>query len=415
MPPVELPAAVECCLPAAHRVMARCDELAQLSSMADGIQRLYLSAEQQETNAVVSAWMQEVGLKTRIDAAGSLIGESAQSKSTQPWLLLGSHLDTVPNAGRYDGILGVLLGIEAAHNCRDLPLNYEVIGFAEEEGVRFGTTLMTSRARAGSWDSAWWSLTDKQGETVAEAFNANGLDPDDIASACPAKNLLAYLEVHIEQGPILQDADLPLGVVDSIAAAQRFTITIEGRAGHAGTVPMSMRQDALVGAAHCILLAQRLSQELGMTATVGKVQAHPGAVNVISGRVELSLDARSVDEAMLERFVESYATAARALLTKENLSMQMTTIHQAGAAHCAGHIQEAMHTALSRLPLASTTISSGAGHDAMAMQDVCDIGMLFVRCKDGISHNPAESVTVEDVAWALCALQFTIEEIAAKL
>ena len=407
-----LPKAVAANLDAAQQVFDRCQTLSGISELDGKIQRTYLTPQHAAANDLISQWMSDAQLSTHVDPAGSVVGQSKPDCART--LVMGSHLDTVPNAGAYDGILGVLLGIQAAQllNLADLPFNLELIGFAEEEGVRFGTTLMTSKARAGQWDEQWWQTQDSQGTTLAQAFTEFGLSPADIAKACPAKDLLGYLEVHIEQGPVLDGLDLPVGVVTGIAAARRFKLKLSGQAGHAGTVPMTMRKDALVGAAQCVLHADALARELGIVATVGQLQPTPGAINVIAGSAELSLDVRSLDINLVSQFVQSFSTTMDAQLAAMGLGFEMVQIHDADAALCAPMLQAAFANEISDLGLEPHHLSSGAGHDAMVMADLCDIGMLFVRCAGGVSHHPSESVTVADVAWALTVLVNTIQQLA---
>ncbi len=408
-----MPAPVKQRLAAAERIMARCDHLAACSEAAEHIQRSYLTAAHTAANELVAEWMSDAGLSVHRDAAGSIIGESPLARAAT--LALGSHLDTVPNAGAYDGPLGVLLAIEAAavRDWHALPFALEVIGFGEEEGVRFGTTMLTSRARAGVWDATWWSLTDAAGTSLAEAFRQFGLDPDRIAEACPAKALLGYLEVHIEQGPVLEQLGLPLGIVTAIVGARRFNFTITGKAGHAGTVPMDMRQDALLAASRCVLLVNELARELNLVATVGAMRARPGAVNVIAGEAGFSLDVRAPDSKLLDTFLQRFLDRAQpCLMPGMTLTHELT--HDAPAAGCAPGLQAALGTAVTSLGLPRHDMVSGAGHDAMVMAELCDVGMLFVRCAGGVSHHPDEAVTTEDVAWALTALESTIDNLATR-
>ena len=310
----------------------------------------------------------------------------------------------------------MLLSIQAAQllELPALPFNLEVIGFGEEEGVRFGTTLMTSKARAGRWDAQWWQTKDTDGISLTRAFEEFGLRPDAIAQACPPKDLVAYLEVHIEQGPVLEELNLPVGVVTGIAAAKRFRLQISGQAGHAGTVPMLMRKDALVGAARCILHAEAMARNLGIVATVGQLTPSPGAINVIPGSAELSLDVRSLDIELVNQFVREFQHTLATELGAMGLDFQIEQIHDAPAALCAEPLQQAFATQITNLGLEPHHLSSGAGHDAMVMADLCDIGMLFVRCAGGISHHPSESVTVNDVAWALTVRVNTIQQLAEQ-
>ncbi|MEM7098032.1 MAG: allantoate amidohydrolase [Pseudomonadota bacterium] len=407
-----LPAPVAANLSAAQRIYDRCRTLAGLTEVPGRIHRTYLTDMHQQANEQVTEWMQEAGLSVHIDAAGSVVGQS--NPDINPTLVIGSHLDTIPNAGAFDGILGVILAIEALSqiDTTKLPFNVEVIGFGEEEGVRFGTTLMTSKARAGQWQADWWTIEDDQGLTLRSAFESFGLDPAQIQTACPDKPLLAYLEVHIEQGPVLDEMNIPLGVVTGIAAARRFKIEISGQAGHAGTVPMLMRKDALVGAARCVLHTEAMARNLGIVATVGQMTTSPGAINVIPGRAELSLDVRSLDIKLVEQFVSEFRDTLTRELGAMGLSFKLEQIHEADAAHCSADLQTVFADCIQDLGQEPHYLSSGAGHDAMVMAELCNIGMLFVRCEDGISHHPSESVEVADLAWAVTVLNHSITKLA---
>ena len=385
--------------------------------MPDGICRVYLSREHQRANERVAEWMRAVGMDTWVDAAGSVCGRYAGEQENAKTLVIGSHLDTIPDAGRYDGILGVLLGIEvvgALHAAsRRLPFAIEVIGFAEEEGVRFGATLMASRAFAGTWDSDWWALADADGIDLRSAFAEFGLSAEQITQARrDAGSLLGYLEVHIEQGPVLESLDAPLGVVTAIAGARRAQISITGLAGHAGTTPMNLRRDALVAAAQGIALLEALAVEYGVVATVGQIECEPGGVNVIPGFVTFSIDVRAADDGLRDRVVAMFETQLQSLCEARSLALQVTPLHAAAAVACAPQLQQAFAAAVTQLGLSPHELPSGAGHDAMAVADVCPVGMLFLRCTDGISHNPAEAVTREDVAWSFAALERTVVNLA---
>jgi allantoate deiminase len=330
-----------------------------------------------------------------------------------PRLLLGSHLDSIPNAGRYDGILGVLVAIAAVEQLhaedRRLPFAIDIIGFGDEEGTRFGSTLLGSRATAGSWKQEWWLLADREGVTLADAFKQFGLNPEDIANAALASaNLLGYLEVHIEQGPVLEDTDHALGIVTSIAGARRFHIDVQGYAGHAGTVPMHMRKDALLGAALGVEMVERFAREKGVVATVGQLQCWPGAVNVIPGRARFSIDIRSGDDDLRDQTLAQIQQEFSELCRTRNLTCNWTEIHNAPAVLCADWMQDLQATVLESMNLEPVRLMSGAGHDAMAMAEITDVGMYFVRCKGGVSHHPDESVLVEDVALAITALTKTL-------
>lgn len=397
----------------AARVMNWCDQLAAISASQDGISRFYLTPEHRRCNEQVAEWMKQVGMTTWTDAAGNLLGRYAGATDDAKILLLGSHLDSIPNAGRYDGILGVLVAIAAVEQLhaedRRLPFAIDIIGFGDEEGTRFGSTLLGSRATAGSWKHEWWALADREGVTLADAFKQFGLNPEDIANAALASaNLLGYLEVHIEQGPVLEDTDHALGIVTSIAGARRFHIDVQGYAGHAGTVPMHMRKDALLGAALGVEMVERFAREKGVVATVGQLQCWPGAVNVIPGRARFSIDIRSGDDDLRDQTLAQIQQEFSELCRMRNLTCNWTEIHNAPAVLCADWMQDLQASVLESMNLEPVRLMSGAGHDAMAMAEITDVGMYFVRCKGGVSHHPDESVLVEDVALAITALTKTL-------
>ena len=296
--------------------------------------------------------------------------------------MLGSHLDTVRDAGKYDGMLGVVAAIECVHALntkgKRLPFAIEVLGFADEEGVRFGCTLLGSRAVAGTFDPTLLEKVDHEGVSMQQALTDFGLDPAQIARAAHQHDdVLAYAELHIEQGPVLEAEGLSVGVVTAINGANRFLIEIDGMAGHAGTVPMNLRQDALAAAAECVLAIERRCASLPeLVGTVGKLETLPGATNVIPGKVFFTIDIRSPRDA--------------------EVALKMDPTHEGRTAACAPWLREQIGQAIAAERLPVRELSSGAGHDGMALVDLTDIGMLFVRCKGGISHNPAEAITLED-------------------
>ncbi|MBF4462126.1 allantoate amidohydrolase [Rathayibacter sp. VKM Ac-2878] len=394
--------------------MARCDELAAVSSTPGAIERVYLSAEHARVNAMAARWMEEAGMRTWQDAAGNQCGRYEGVRPGLPALLLGSHLDTVPDAGRYDGILGVMLSIAVVARLhatgRRLPFAVEVIAFGDEEGTRFGTALLGSRAVAGTWDERWWELEDAHGTTLMEAFHAFGLDPSRIgAAARTSDEVLAYLEAHIEQGPYLEEADRALAVVSSIAGARRFALTLTGKAGHAGGVPLDRRRDALPGAAEAVLAVERVAREHGVIATVGRLETFPGAVNVIPGRVEFSLDLRAEFDEDRDRAWEAIERAMSESARRRHLALTVEETHSAPAVAAAGHLQDVVRAGIRATGDAEPMVLfSKAGHDAMAIAELADYAMLFLRCEGGVSHHPAENVTEADVASALDAFEAAV-------
>ena len=395
--------------------MARCEALAKHSELPGGLTRVYLSKEQRAANELVLGWMREAGMNASLDAIGNCIGRYEGERPGLPCLMLGSHLDTVRDAGRYDGMLGVITAIECVHALhaagRRLPFAIEVAGFGDEEGVRFGTTFLGSRAIAGTFRPEVFEVRDKDGMTLADAMRAFGLDPAKVGEAAhPKGSVLAYAELHIEQGPVLEAEGLPVGVVTAINGATRYNFTIEGMAGHAGTVPMNLRQDALAAAAECVLAIEARGKGTPeMVATVGRLEALPGATNVIPGRVAFTLDLRSPRDADREAGVAATLEEIQSICARRKVRVEAKKLHDEPVAVCAPWMQEALAAAISAEGVKVRRLPSGAGHDGMAMQAIAPIGMLFVRCRHGISHNPAEAITEADAGLATRVLARFIE------
>jgi allantoate deiminase len=404
----------------AVEILERCEVLARESSTPTGIERVYLSPEHAAVNRLAGGWMVAAGLDTKTDEAGNQRGRLEGRIPGLPALLLGSHLDTVPNAGRYDGILGVMIAIAAVDRLRTrgiaLPFAIEVLAFGDEEGTRFGTALLGSRAIAGTWLDEWWHLTDSRGVSLREAFVEFGLDPARVAAAAYGRDdVVGYLEVHIEQGPYLEEADRPLAVVSSIAGARRFALTLTGEAGHAGGVPFHRRHDALAGASELVLAVERLARDAGCIATVGRLQAYPGGVNVIPGRVDFSLDLRGETDAARDAVWAGIQATAAEVCDRRGLAFAVEETHNAPAVVAASRLQEVVRAGIeSTGDTDPMVLFSKAGHDAMAVADLTEWAMLFVRNgRGGISHHPDETVTVEDVAVALDAFEGAILAFAA--
>jgi allantoate deiminase len=387
-------------------IVDRVHELAAFSEQPDGLTRAYLTEEHKQANRLVAAWMADLGMNPRTDAAGNVIGRFEVEDADAPALLLGSHLDSVRNAGRYDGPLGVVLPLvclQALKTAGRKPtVNIEVVGFGDEEGVRFGATLIGSRAMAGTLDIATLDNTDGHGTTMAEALASFGLDANRIGDAAkPPCNLHGYVEVHIEQGPVLEDENLAVGVVTAIAGASRFIISITGKAGHAGTVPMRMRRDAAAAAAEMVLLCESLALESDeLVATTGQLEVPNGAVNVIAGAATFSLDVRSGKDRQRLAAVASIQRGFEAIAERRKVTFDMQLIHEGDAATCSEDLRAQLGKAVSANGLPVRELPSGAGHDAMAIAAITQVGMLFVRCEGGISHHPAEAMTVQDAQTA---------------
>ena len=402
----------------AARALARCDALAAVTSLPSGIERVSLSPEHRAANALVGEWMREAGLAVHQDAAGNLCGRVEGERPGLPALVLGSHLDTVTDAGRYDGMLGVLLAIEVVErtDAAALPFALEVIGFTDEEGTRFGNALYGSRAFAGRVDDAWLATPDRHGTTVAQAMTAFGLDPARIGDAARRpEELVGYLETHIEQGPELLDADLPLAVVPAIGGARRFALQVTGRAGHAGGTPYPRRRDALVAAAEIVTAVERIAIATGTIGTVGRIEAEPGGVNVVPGVCRFSLDLRAETDAARDAAFAAIDAAAREVCARRGVAWGCEEIYRADTTACDPALVAAVEAGIRATGDAEPLrIWSRAGHDGMAVADVTGVAMLFLRCgNDGVSHSPDETVTEADTAAALDAFAATVLAVAA--
>lgn len=394
----------------AKQVYQRCDDLAKFSQDQEYMDRRYLTSEHKQANQQVAQWMQQAGMKTWSDEAGNQWGAYCSNQENAKTLVIGSHLDTVPNGGKYDGILGVLLPLSLVQYFFDnqitLPFNLQIVGFGDEEGTRFGATLLGSHAVAGTWQQKWANLTDTQGTSLANAMREFQLDINHVTHAARDKaDIDAFVEVHIEQGPVLEAKNLAVGVVSGIAGAKRFAIHLQGQAGHAGTVPMDMRQDALAASAQIILAVEQAAKKWGVVATVGKLECLSGAVNVISGRTQFSLDIRSENDQLRDQALDDIQQQMDDIAQQRNVVLEIKQTHHADAVLCDKAIQTQLTQAVSGCDIAPLTLSSGAGHDTMAMANICPVGMLFMRCDKGISHHPAEAVKTSDIATTMEVLQ----------
>jgi allantoate deiminase len=384
----------------AARIMQRCDQLARHSELDGGLTRVFLSPESRAAGELVLGWMREAGMQAALDPIGNAVGRYDGQK--KPCLMLGSHLDTVRDAGRYDGMLGVVTAIEciSALKGRRLPFSIEVIGFGDEEGVRFGTTMLGSRAVAGALDAAVLESTDAQGVSIEQALRAFGLDPSSLQSIARKKGeVAAYVELHIEQGPVLEAEGLPVGVVSAINGFSRLMVTLSGEAGHAGTVPMHLRRDALATAAECVLAVERIARgDRELVGTVGRLEARPGAINVIPGEVRFSIDFRAPRDELRQRAVQQSLSQVKEIAARRRVKCEIQMLQELGVAACAPWLMAQLERAVAAEGFPVRQLASGAGHDGMALKGIADIAMLFVRCKGGISHNPAEAIGEEDAA-----------------
>lgn len=395
-----------------HEVMARLDELARCTSEEGRLTRLSLTPAHKAAATEVQRWMEEAGMTARLDAIGNVVGRYEGSTPGLPALLLGSHIDTVPDAGKYDGMLGVITAIAAVAELhrqgQRLPLAVEVLAFGDEEGVRFPTGLSGSRAVAGTFDHTALDRADAQGVPFGQALKAFGGDPDAVSGmARRPDQVLGFVEVHIEQGPVLETMGLPAGVVTTINGASRFKIEVMGEAGHAGTVPMGLRKDALAAAAEMILAVERRAAgapEPGLVATVGQIVPRPGATNVIPGRVLFTLDVRAPDDEDRHKAVDDLTAAFATLAARRHVGLAVEKTYDEHSVLCDPGLSRQLAAALARTGVEPHYLPSGAGHDAMTMAALCPVAMLFVRCKRGISHHPEEAIRVEDADLAVRVL-----------
>jgi allantoate deiminase len=384
-------------------IVRRINELGAISEEADKLTRIYLSKELRKAADLILGWMRDAGMQAHLDAIGNVCGRYEAERPGAPSLMLGSHYDTVRDAGKWDGPLGVITAIACVADLnrrgKRLPFAIEVVGFADEEGVRFASTLLGSRAVAGTFDESVLDTRDRDGVAMRDALIQFGLDPDHIGAAARSRReLLAYLELHIEQGPVLEAQGLPLGVVTAIAGATRLAARLTGMAGHAGTVPMALRRDALTGAAECIAAIEEFcrTDENGLVGTVGYIDATPGATNVIPGQVSFTIDMRAPTDMHRKRAVADVVRRIEAIAKRRQLSLQLDVTHENRTAPCAPWLKEQIAQAIAAEGCRAFELPSGAGHDGMAMIDIADVGMIFVRCRGGISHHPDEHVELAD-------------------
>ncbi len=392
----------------AKSVIARCRTLAGFSEDSAGTCRTFLSPPMRQCHREISQWMNAIGMSVTVDAAGNLRGFYAGTGSGTDRLMLGSHLDTVPNAGAFDGVLGVVLAVALLENLngRRLPFGIEIVGFSEEEGVRFGVPFIGSRALVGRLDADLLRREDENGISVQRAIQDFGLHPDEIPQAMISDDVLGYLEFHIEQGPILENLGQPLGVVEAIAGQSRLEFTFSGAANHAGTTPMHLRRDALAAAAEWIVAVENAARQVpGLVATVGFLDAKPGAANVIAGEARATLDVRHTSDDVREHSVNNLTQQAAAITTRRGLSVNWKTLLSQQAVAMDTFLADQIAQAIRKTGSEPHRMSSGAGHDAMILAEKVPSAMIFLRSPGGISHDPAESVHVADAAKALdCGL-----------
>lgn len=406
----------------AHIVMERCAILGGYSEEANRLTRPFASNAMLKVNEIVQAWMQAAGMTTQQDAVGNLIGRYEATHPHAKTLLLGSHLDTVRDAGKYDGPLGVMIAIACVEALQQrqirLPFALEVLGFADEEGLRYQSAYLGSRAMTGTFDLKDLQLLDREGISMAEALQAFGSTPD-VQVLRTARwlreKLLGYCEVHIEQGPLLEAQGLPVGIVSAIAGQSRIAVQFMGEAGHAGTVPMSLRHDALCAAAEFVLAVEAYARSIpGVVATIGQMSVQPGASNVIAGQVTLSLDVRHQDDHTHTQAAQSLEAQAHTIGHTRGVTVTWQLLQEHQAIPCSPRMMGMLEHAIREIGYPSYILASGAGHDAAVLSELTEIGMLFVRCRGGISHHPAESVTQEDVTVAIRVLDQFLQQIAKE-
>jgi allantoate deiminase len=394
----------------ADRIIARCRQLAACTEVPGETTRLFLSPPMHDVHALLRGWMEAAGMTVRIDAAGNLRGIWPGLTPNCPRLLIGSHLDTVPNAGAFDGILGVVLGVAVVEQLRGqhLPFAIEVIGFSEEEGVRFNKPFLGSLALIGKLDPETLVRTDRNGISVAEAIRNYDLDPANLADALLPNEAFAYLEFHIEQGPILESENASLGIVEALVGQTRLQLTFTGQANHAGTTPMHLRHDAMAAAADWTVAVETYANaNTGLVATVGKVETSPGAGNVIAGQVTALLDVRHANDQTRQTALSALINSANAAAAKRGLHVSTQTQLEQSAVPMNPALTQLLHTAAEKAGFRSRRMTSGAGHDAMIVAQRIPSTMLFLRSPGGLSHHPGESVLPQDVEAALAiAMEF---------
>ncbi|MFH1341198.1 MAG: allantoate amidohydrolase [Pseudomonadota bacterium] len=384
-------------------IVRRIEALAAISETPDHLTRIFLSPEHRAAADLLLSWMRDAGMAAHLDAIGNVCGRYEGESAGLPCLMLGSHYDTVRDAGKWDGPLGLITAISCVADLhrrgKRLPFAVEVTGFADEEGVRFASTLLGSRAVAGTFDESVLGSKDSAGISMREALGKFGLDPDHVGAAARVRGeLLAYVELHIEQGPVLEGLNLPVGIVTAISGATRLAANLAGMAGHAGTVPMLLRRDALAGAAECIVEIEQFcrTDQDGLVGTVGSIEARPGATNVIPGQASFTIDMRAPSDAHRKLAVADIVRRIESIARRRKLQLQLDVTHENRTVPCAPWLRNQMSEAVAAEGIRAFELPSGAGHDGMAMIDIADVAMLFVRCRGGISHHPDEHVDPDD-------------------
>ncbi|MDO6431901.1 M20 family metallo-hydrolase [Flavitalea sp. BT771] len=406
-------------MPRAEKILSRINELASVSEAAKGITRRYGTAAAVEAGEKVRGWMRAAGLRVRVDAIGNIRGIWKSENAGADRLVIASHIDTVIDAGRWDGPLGVVMGLDLLENIissgRKLPFDVELIAFCDEEGVRFHTTYLGSKVVAGSFERDMLDRKDGEGVSLREVIGMIGGNVEALeGDAIPPDQWLGYFEIHIEQGPVLYEKKAPVALVKGIAGQVRAEVVFKGMAGHAGTVPMDMRKDALCGAAAFILAVEELAARAGsgLVATVGKLQIANAASNVIPGEVVCSVDIRSADEVVLSQGHLQLKELCEAIGAQRALEVIWTVVQSSSPVVCDGRMNELLGKSIRRAGYEVLELVSGAGHDAVPISAVSPVCMLFVRCYKGISHHPQEHVETEDLAAAIVVADEFIHQLS---
>jgi len=401
----------------AVEVIARCRKLASFSEDVGGTRRTFLSPPMLDCHREVSSWLKALGMTVSVDAVGNSRGIYQGASPGAPRILMGSHLDTVPNAGAFDGILGVVLAVGLVESLerRKLPFGIEVVGFSEEEGVRFGVPFIGSRALVGRVDEELLGRKDEHGILVRKAIQDFGLNPNEISSAMLRDDVLGYIEFHIEQGPILESLGRPLGVVEAIVGQNRLELTFSGQANHAGTTPMNLRHDALAAAADWIVRVEYLARRTpGIVATVGFVEANPGATNVIAGEARTTLDIRHASDRARTEALDDLIRQAESSAAERGVTVKWRTLLAQHAVAMDPFLSGQIEQAIQKAGCEAYRMASGAGHDAMILAEKVPAAMIFLRTPGGISHDPSESVHLDDVAKALECGHHLLTQLAAS-
>ncbi len=403
--------------------VGRCDFFGKppYSETAEHLTRRFLTRAHAAALETLAQWMRAAGMSVRLDEAGNFIGRYEASEPGAPALIIGSHIDSVQRAGRYDGALGIMLGLGCVEVLaavdRRFPFAVEVVAFGDEEGSRFPTSMIGSRAMAGGFEVPVGNYIDSDGISLAEAFSNFGLDAAKISRAARMPGeVLGYIEAHIEQGPVLEAEGLPVGIVTEIASQLRMNVSVKGAAGHAGTTPMEMRRDALVAAAEAILALEDIASagSRGLVATVGKIEVLPASTNVIPGEAHFSVDLRAPDVPERDGAAASFHASLEEIARTRHVSIELAVHQDLPACKCDPDLSEILAAAIEDLGMPSFRLSSGAGHDAMSVAKLAPVAMLFIRCAGGVSHNPREAVEAADVDWAAQVLLGFMDRLAQR-